>query len=45
MDVPFWLIDTGTIGGLVVVGALGGAMTIYFFMLLWIVRGAREDEE
>ena len=45
MDVPFWLIDTATVGGLVVVVALGTALLIYFFMLRWIVQGAQEDED
>ena len=45
MDVPYWFFDTQTIGGVIVLTALGTALIIYVFMLLWIYRGAQEDEE
>lgn len=44
MELGYWLINTQTLGGLVVLAAFGTALVTYFFMLRWIVRGAEEDE-
>jgi hypothetical protein len=45
MQILYWLINTQTIGGLVVIAAFTSALLIYLFTLRWIIRGAEEDEE
>jgi len=44
METLYWLINTQTLGGLVVVTVFSTVVTLYFFMLRWIVAGAREEE-
>jgi len=44
MDTLYWLINTQTLGGLVVLAVFGIVVTLYFFMMRWIVAGAREEE-
>lgn len=43
METLYWLINTQTIGGLIVVTVFGVVVTLYFFMLRWIVAGANEE--
>ncbi len=45
MELLYWLINTQTLGGLVVLAAFGGAFTTYVFMLRWIMGDAEEEEE
>ncbi len=40
MDTLYWLINSQTLGGLVVLAVIGTVVTLYFFMLRWIVAGA-----
>jgi hypothetical protein len=49
-DEPFfrfvhWLIDTPTIGGVIVLSISGGIFIIFLLTLDWIVLGAQADED
>ena len=44
MDTLYWLIDSQTFGGMVVLIVFCSVLLIYFLMLRWIVAGAREDK-
>lgn len=44
MDTLYWLIDTQTFGGMVVLIVFCSVLVTYFFMLRWIAAGAREEE-
>ncbi len=39
-----WLIDTPTVGGVVVLVVSGGLLAGYLITLRWIVQGAQADE-
>lgn len=45
MTTLYWLINTQTLGGLVVLGVFGAVVTLYFFMLRWIVAGAQVSDD
>jgi len=45
METLYWLINTQTLGGLVVVIVFGVVVTLYFFMLRWIVAGANVADD
>jgi|YNPNPStandDraft_1061719.scaffolds.fasta_scaffold360258_2 hypothetical protein len=45
METLYWLINTQTIGGLVVLAVFGTVVTLYFFMLRWIVAGAQVSDD
>jgi hypothetical protein len=40
METLYWLINTQTLGGLLVLCVFSIVVTLYFFMLRWIVAGA-----
>lgn len=40
----YWLINTQTIGSLIVIGIFCILLITYLFMLRWIIRGAEEEE-
>ena len=40
MDTLYWLINSQTLGGLVVLAVFSTAVTLYVLMLRWIVAGA-----
>ncbi len=44
MDTLYWLINTQTLGGLVVLTVFSTVVTLYFFMLRWIVAGGQTSE-
>jgi hypothetical protein len=44
MDTLFWLIDSQTFGGVIVLVLFAFALLAYFFTLRWIVAGAREEK-
>ncbi|CAG0945883.1 hypothetical protein ANRL1_02617 [Anaerolineae bacterium] len=43
METLYWLIDTQTFGGMVVLTVFCAVLVLYFFMLRWIAAGAKED--
>ena len=45
MDTLYWLINSQTLGGLVVLAVFGTVVTLYFFMMRWIVAGAQVADE
>ena len=45
MDLPFWLIDTATLGGAIVMAAFSACVITYALMLRWIALGAQEEDE
>ncbi len=45
MDTLYWLINTQTLGGMVVLAAFCGALVTYIFMVRWIAQGAQEDHK
>lgn len=49
MEYPFfrfiyWLLNTSGMGGLAVTLLIGGLVTAFALVLLWVVRGAQADE-
>lgn len=44
MTTLFWLLDSQTLGGLVVVAVFVIACVAYLLILRWIRRGAEEEE-
>lgn len=45
METLYWLINTQTIGGLVVLAVFSVVVTLYFFMLRWIIAGAQVTQD
>ncbi|GEM_PF-960426 len=41
METLYWLINTQTIGGVVVLVIFSIVVTLYFLMLRWIIAGAQ----
>jgi len=44
LAIIYWLINTQTIGSLIVIAIFCLLLVTYFFMLRWIIRGAEEEE-
>lgn len=45
METLYWLINTQTLGGVFVLIVFGTVLTLYFFMIRWIIAGARVTQD
>jgi hypothetical protein len=45
MNILYWLINTQSFGGLLAILVFFTVVTLYIFMLRWIVAGAQVEDE